>query len=616
LVTGLLFSAVLAAEKPADQLFPAETVGIVIVPSMSELTERWNRTELGKLFADPALQPFREDLRRQLESRQVGLKRRVGLSPTEIQAVLSGELALGIVPAGKGEFALVLTADVTGRLKQAEAILQKMAQALTQEGARESTEKIAGVPVTVFTFPAEKQRAPRRPILYTLAGNLLVLSDHRSALEGVVLSRSESKLGLSAEEAYRAIFSRCEADGGGRPQIRWFVRPLEYLEAVRTYVPPDHRRRDSIAQRLREAGFSAIQAVGGVWHLAEGDFQIMHRMMIYAPGPREKSAKMLNFPNASELLPAEWIPRDISGITCVSCNIREAFEHVGPIFDQFVGEGEEGVWEDVLDSLKNDPEGPQIDLRTELIAHLGQRVMMLSAYEEPIGPQSERLLIAVETRDPERVAQALKKTLENDKEIERRQLGDLVIWETVRKQPKPVGSVRLEMPKLPGRPSPPQLKEERTSSPLLPHAAITVAHGHLLIASHYEFLVRMLQPIESRNSLLRSVDWLMVDETLRTIAGEQSFLRIFYRADETYRPTYELIRQGRMPESESLLGRFLNTLLSEEDEMGLRKQRIDGSKLPDFEVIRRHLGLVGIAGRTEDSGWFIKGFMLTPALTK
>ena len=33
----------------------------------------------------------------------------------------------------------------------------------------------------------------------------------------------------------------------------------------------------------------------------------------------------------------------------------------------------------------------------------------------------------------------------------------------------------------------------------------------------------------------------------------------FSRTDEQFRPTYELIRQGKMPESESLLGRTLNT---------------------------------------------------------
>ena len=604
------------AEKPADQLFPPDTVGIVIIPNVNELKTRWSRTELGKLFADPAFEPFRTELQKQLESRNVGLKARLGLSPTELQSLPSGELALGMISLAKEEYGLVLTADVTGRIKQTQEVLRKLAESLKAEGAQEKVESLSGTQVTIFTFPAKKDTHSRRPILYCIAGNLLVVGNHPGAMERILAARSGSLPSLSQTEGYQAVFGRCESDAAQPAQIRWFIRPLEYLEGVRYYVPPDRRRRESWVGRLRAAGFDSLKAIGGTIHLAEAEFQIVHRMMVYAPGPLEKSAKMLNFPNTQELTPPEWVPREVAGLTCISCNIQEAFEHVGPIFDQIVGEGEEGVWEDVLDSLKNDPEGPQIDLRKELIAYLGQRIMMISSYEEPIGPQSERLLFAIEVRDPERVAQALRKTLESDKEIERRQLGDLVIWETVRKQPEAVRSVRLEMPSLPGRSSTPAEEEETTSAPLLPNAAITVAHDYLLIASHYDFLVRMLRPIETRNALIRSVDYLLVDETLRTIGGEEGCLRIFYRADQTYRPTYELIRQGRMPESESLLGRFLNTLLSEEDGEGIRKQRIDGSKLPDFEVVRRHLGLVGVFGRTDSNGWFIKAFMLSPTIPR
>ncbi len=599
---------------PADSVFPPQTVGFIQIPNVNELEARWNRIELGKLFADPALKPFREDLQKQLQSRHTGFKRRLGITPAEVRAILSGELAIGMIQLGADRFGTVLAADVRSRAKEVQALLAKSAEALRAEGATQSSVEIAGHKATVFTFTKAADRPPRRPILWVLTSDTLLLADDSVALELVVANLGGSQPTLAQDEVYRAIVERCQSDVASPTQIRWFIRPMEYLEAIRSYVPADRRRRDSWVAGLRAAGFDSLRGIGGTWHVGEGDFQLMHRMMIYAPGPLEKSAKMLNFPNTRELVPLEWVPRDVAGITCLSCNIQEAFEHVGPLFDQFIGEGEEGVWEDVLDSLKNDPEGPQIDLRSELIAHLGQRVVMINSYEEPIGPQSERVLFAIEARDPERVAKALRKTLENDKEIERRQFGEWVIWETVRKPEEPKRSVRLEMPTLPGRAAEPE-PSEVDRSPLLPNAAITVAKGYLLIASHYEFLIRLLRPVEVRNTLVRSVDWLIVDETIRSLGGEEECLRIFYRADKRYRPTYEMIRQGKMPESESLLGRFINTLLTEEDGEGFRKPWIDGSKLPDFEIVRRHLGLVGIFGRSEKDGWFIKGFMLAPTFS-
>ncbi|MCS7237811.1 MAG: DUF3352 domain-containing protein [Thermoguttaceae bacterium] len=615
LVLLLASPATAQVEKSAEQLFPRETVAFLAIPNVNDLETRWNRTELGKLFADPALKPFREEIQRQWESRRGGLTSRFGLSPGELRSILSGELAVGTMAWGAEQVGTVLVCDVGTRLKEAQALLAKVADGFRKDGAKESTMTLAGQKVTVFTFPAEAKKPPRRPAMWIIVGKRLLVGDDNRSLEAVLTAIGQSQPGLAEDPAFQAVFSRCLADAGSAPQIRWFIRPLEYLEAIRAYTPPDRRRRDSIVARLRAAGFGSLRAMGGVWHVGEGDFQLMHRMMVYAPKPLEKSAKIFNLPNTRELLPAEWLPRDIAGITCVSCNIQEAFEHVGPVFDQFVGEGEEGVWEDVLDSLKNDPEGPQIDLRSELIAHLGQRALIITSYEEPIGPQSERLLFAIEVRNPERVAQALQKTLENDKEIEKRQFGDLVIWETVRKDTEPKRSVRLEMPTIPGRGSQPE-SEETEHAPLLPNAAITVAKGYLLIASHYEFLVRLLRPVEPRNTLVRSVDWMIVDEMIRSLGGSEECLRIFYRSDQMYRPTYELIRQGKMPESESILGRFLNTLLGPEEGGEIRKQKIDGSKLPDFEVVRRHLGLVGIFGREEENGWFIKGFMLSPTIAR
>jgi hypothetical protein len=40
--------------------------------------------------------------------------------------------------------------------------------------------------------------------------------------------------------------------------------------------------------------------------------------------------------------------------------------------------GEEGLWKSILNDLEKDPHGPQINLRDELVAHLGNRVLGMS----------------------------------------------------------------------------------------------------------------------------------------------------------------------------------------------------------------------------------------------
>jgi len=97
------------------------------------------------------------------------------------------------------------------------------------------------------------------------------------------------------------------------------------------------------------------------------------------------------------------------------------------------------------------------------------------------------------------------------------------------------------------------------------------------------------------------------------LSGDVAF-RAFVRTDEAYRPTYELLRQGKMPESETLLGRVLNRLLTtpeDEDEGVLRKQQIDDRALPSFEMVRRYFSPLGTAVRSIDTGWVVVGATLS-----
>jgi hypothetical protein len=41
-----------------------------------------------------------------------------------------------------------------------------------------------------------------------------------------------------------------------------------------------------------------------------------------------------------------------------------------------------------------------------------------------------------------------------------------------------------------------------------------------------------------------------------------------------------------------------------------RRQKIDGSQLPEYEVVRRYLGPAGFQATSEPDGWFFKGFTL------
>jgi hypothetical protein len=139
---------------------------------------------------------------------------------------------------------------------------------------------------------------------------------------------------------------------------------------------------------------------------------------------------------------------------------------------------------------------------------------------------------------------------------------------------------------------------------------VTVAHGHLLIASHRDFLERVLATKGGVESLGSAADYAAVTGEMKKLFPTTSAMRSFGRAEETVRPSYEMLKSGSMPKSKSLMGQLLNGLLGDGKEGSVRAQKIDGSTLPDFELIRRYFGTFGLGMETVADGWYLAGIAL------
>ena len=632
-VITLLISPMAWAQEPTlgERLLPKSTVGALLVTHPKQLSDHWKETQLGQLTNDPVMKPFTEDLRRQFQDRWARIRDRLGLRLEDLKGVPGGEMAVALIAPTKDKAAVALVLDVTDHVPQAQGLLDKVTANLIKKGAKQKRETVEGTTVIVFDLPETRESSATRAV-YFLSGSLLGASDDQSVIEGVL----KRKLGQAAPgdsladlPAFGAVMNRCRQDAKAMPQVRWFVEPFGYVEAVRAATPEEKRRKGvTVLDVLRDQGFTAVEGVGGFVDLKVDGYEVLHRTAVFAPKPykpapapyeNKVSMNMFVLPNSDQFALPAWVPNDIAGCTTFNWDILGAFDNLGPTFDQLVGEGETGVWDDVLGSLKDDPNGPQIDLRSELIAHLGQRVTTIRDYRLPITTTSERLLFAIEARNEAAVAAGIKKMLQDDPTIERREFEGLDIWETVEEETHAIPAAPLvDLPTLGSKKKQPSktgrrplVEEEDEEEPrLLPHAAVTVVNGHLLVASHYDFLIEVLTKAKQPDPLGESMDYRVVDGVMKQLGAGANCVRSFSRTDETYRPTYELIRMGKMPESQAMLGRILNALLGPRKKGAVRKQKVDGAKMPDYQVVRRYLGPAGTFGTTEENGWFIVGFTL------
>jgi len=98
----------------------------------------------------------------------------------------------------------------------------------------------------------------------------------------------------------------------------------------------------------------------------------------------------------------------------------------------------------------------------------------------------------------------------------------------------------------------PKEQEEETK---LPNMAICVFLNHLIISTHVDFIQDLIKHQQQVNalSLSQADDYQRVRKPLVTLGSKLDSFRFFSRTDESYRATYELLKQGKLPEAETML---------------------------------------------------------------
>jgi hypothetical protein len=620
-----------ASFPPSEQVFPGTTCAWLSVPDPSGLQEQFDATSYGGLLRDPSMQEFMKSFREQLAHSGKQRLSKLGLTLEDLGTLPGGEIAVAAIRPEEGRLATVLLVDVTGHEQEASGLVERIGERLVEQKAVRLDASDSLPKVTVYRLPPEEgvpaEAARERLAAFVLDGASLVVGDDPVQVHHVhsVLEKGRQDC-LAAVEAFAKVTARTQT---GLPEtaavLQWYIDPFVYAAAYREANPPREKRKgpDYLAILGRQ-GFDAVKAMGGRFAFRVGPYELQHQTMIYAPplpgrdpaspDRYDLAARMLRFPDAAEIEPPSWVPQSVSSWIALQWDIQTAFGSAESLVDDVVGE--KGVFDDVIASLKEDPDGPQIDVEADLIRGLGQRVSVLSDYVTPIGIDSERLVIAIEAVDPERVAATVAKSMSTDPDMQRIESNGAVIWELIDRS--------MEIPKLeietPGgviahadhedeahhRRGRLREREEK----LLPHSAVTVAHGHLLIASHRDFLERVLSASEGSETLASMPDCASVGVELRKLFPAGIALQSFGRTDESIRPAYEMLKQGSMPKSKSVMGQLLNGLLGDGKPGSVRAQKIDGSSLPDFELIRRYFGASGIGMETIDDGWFLRGIAM------
>lgn len=649
-----LFSAVAQAAPPScAALLPGSTKGFVSTTDLAAFSAAWDQTQFGQLMLAPEMQPFADDLKGQLRDKWAQSFLRLGVTWEDVQKIAGGECCTALVWEKDKKLyphelpASVFLIDVTGKVKEAEELLARVAKDLLQQKAKRSEATSAGAKISVFDAPKRKKNNTGRYV-YFLKDNLLCACDVYEIAAAVAVRLSgKGKEGSSLEKSvgFKEVMNRCEADAASAapPQARWFIVPVDFMEArrmLRDGPRPPRKKSDPLdnLEVMRHQGFAEINGAGAYVHFDEKAYDIYQRVAVYAPQPFKLAERILDFPNDEPAVAEKWVPTDIAACGCSSWNVPAAFEASKTLFDEFYGldptevptkgkKKKTSYFEDAINGFKNDPNGPKVDLRADLMKHLGPRTYFITDYARPITPSSELRLFATEIRDQKKVAAAVERLMKNDEAIERIPKtgtfgkGKHVIWRVPEDEPADdVPSLKVE-----NVPDGPKAEDQKADKPLpgqeggrlLANSYICVAHGYLLVGSSLDLLKKALRDEDQRKPLAEDPAYQQVEKLIAAECSRRGWTKISYRrfsrTDEEFESTYELTRQGKMPESESMLGQLLSSGRGDSKD-DRREQRIDGSKMPPYNQVRGYFAPSGWVGRTETKvdhsfeGWFMVNF--------
>jgi len=630
-----------ATSPSADHLFPDSTKGFLSIRNYKEFDDLWQQTQFGKLMNDPLMQEFKKEVQKQLTER---MEKTFGLSFEGIFSLSSGEVSFGMIVIPNQTPGFVLTMDVAENRSETDEYLAKLTQKHKNANVKKSTEVYKGQQITILAFP--QPEAPRilentkaeiklepavRKTCYMLQQDVLIASDQIHLLRLIADHiADQSSKSLADVEAYQVALKRCGDDmpGGTLPIVHWYIDPLDYSEAIRglllsrSSAIQNRKDKASVFTILKQQGFDAIQGIGGVISIKTETQESVFRSFVYAKKPYRLAMRMLNFPDGTNFAPPIWMPSDLARCTTFYVDPLEIFDNFGVLFDALVMPGEEGVWKDIMKGLEEDPHGPQINIREELIAHLGNRVLGMSRYEKPITIKSESIVVTVELKEGHEtgILAGIEKLFGTDPEMQGTEHRPYTIWHRIPTE-NVLMPIEIEVPDLvdPGLAprKKPQQNAQNNPPPVFPESGVVVARGCLFVSTDIEYLKTILDRLESPNESAKSTisteaEYKEVDQIFAGmgLTDKPHFFQFFARMHETLRPTYEMIRLGQMAQSQAVFAKLLNEVLSPEEESGPRRQVLDGSTMPEFEKVQHYFGKIGIYGVSEENGYFIKGFSL------
>lgn len=614
LIQSFGFQSASAQDLPkAVDLFPASTQAFASLPNASGFLKNWKQTELGRLADDEQMKDFWANQQEELRRRLASAGWQLSLKIEDLENLCSGQTALGLISrpeVTEKPFSLALVIDVAGREEVLEKFFQRVSSDMESQKGTLKTIDASGIEVKHYSIPKLAADGRARDSFFAVSKNQLLIADDLRSIEELIASQAnppEDSLGKS--QLYTDVQERIVRDDHSA-EIEYFVQPLGLGKLLRSISVQKGKKQVDLLKLLEEQGFGSILAAAGSVQLAKEDLDMHHQGFILREEEIPEAVQILDFPNQKALVPPAWISAGSASVMGFSWNFTEAFPKLRGIVDAYIGDAQ---FDEILDQIKNDPQGPQIDIRKEILPHIGQEFYTVTEIIEPITPDSKRSLICIKLNDPEnKLYGVLNRYSKSEPGSSIEDIGDFRIWKFSNEEE---GEEVIEFNN-PGSKN--SKEEEEEEKPLLNKWGVCIINGYFVFASNPDSLIQVIEnakneAIHGDFEKIESVQAVRAMQAKLLSAEGHCFSEIDL-ADRSAEMQYELFRQGILPQSRSLMAIIAERILKTDKS---KPQEFQGNKLPPYEQVKHFFTPRGLVVRTEKDGWGIDAFILgkKPAAT-
>jgi hypothetical protein len=550
----------------SQAILPKETYLFLSVPSVQVMKQSFADSSAGRLWNDPALDEFKADVHAafadDLSEGFANVQEALGLSVEELMAIPTGEISMAVAKAPPNKMGLIVFFDYGEHESEVAGLLEKASAALNNVPELEAAPvEHGGTELTMYNVKHEvaKQTPLAKEFGWFLKDQRLVVSNSSALLKLTIDNwDGTSEKNLNANEVFSYIMGKCETTPGAS-MVTSYADPVGlFTQLVQTGSLGEAGLGAGMAIGFFPTlGLNQLKGMGSVGELGDGEFEGVSRAFIYCEQPPQAAMQIFQLAPVDATPPA-WVKNSASAWLATNWKVGEAYAAIESMFDVFQGAG---AFAGLIDKAAED--GPQIHIKNDVIDQLdGNMQMVMAPPGRDADAASDDILFAIGLRDGDKFSEVLTKVAALPGfPGESRKLAGATVYEMT----------------VPGDNQ---------------KFAVTVANNQLLIGIGGMQLEQAVRNDSDLRPLSESEDFKAVAEHF----ADGALAVTFARPAEQYRGLYDMLRNGEAADSFPGMDELF--------------EKIDFSKLPEYDVIAKYLAPGGGYWVGDENGVMMQSYSL------